>query len=98
MVYALLAFITGGFLFFCERFLSEFDVNVFNDLETKFFKKIKRVEKSDVSLNEAVEFYSKFKDEANSAYENGTLSYDEFIRIKQRLFDFFDFVHAKLNR
>lgn len=97
MVYVLLAFITGGFLFFCERFLSEFDVNVFKDLETKFFKKIERVENSDVSLNEAIEFYSKFKDEANSAYENGTISYDELIRIKQRLFDFFDFIYAKLD-
>lgn len=98
MAYVLLSFIAGGFLFFCERFLSEFDVNVFKDPETKFFKKIERVEKSDVSLNEACEIYAKFKDEANSAYENGFISHDELIRIKQRLFDFFDFIHAKLNR
>lgn len=97
MAYVLLSFIAGGFLFFCERFLSEFDVNIFKDPETKFFKKIERVENSDVSLNEACEIYAKFKNEANTAYENGTLSHDEFIRIKQRLFDFFDFVHAKLD-
>lgn len=97
MVYAILSFIAGGFLFFCECFLSEFDVNLFKGPETKFFKKIERVENSDVTLNEANEFYSKFKDEANSAYENGLISYEELIRIKQRLFDFFDFIHAKLD-
>lgn len=97
MVYAILTFIAVGFLFFCECFLSEFDVNLFKDLESRFFKKIERIENSDVSLNEACEIYAKFKDEATSAYENGFISYDELIRIKQRLFDFFDFIHAKLD-
>lgn len=97
MAYILLSFIAGGFLFFCERFLSEFDVSVFNDLETKFFKKIERVENSNVTLNEANEFYAKFKYEATSAYENGFISHEELTRIKQRLFDFFDFIHAKLD-
>lgn len=84
-------------MFFCEQFLSEFNVNVFNTLETRFFKKIERIENSDVTLNEANELYATFKNEANSAYENGMLSHDELIRIKQRLFDFFDFIHAKLD-